>query len=86
MRSSLDRLSLEGFEFGNVRLILAQILSDSSLTRPFTAYSTVAMISLLGSVLEANGKLRPSARRSVATGVNCLEGMTEYYGNFKKCV
>ena len=86
MRSSLDRLSLEGFEFGNVRLILAQILSASSFTRPFTAYSTVAMISLLGSVLEANGKLRPSARRSVATRVNCLEGMTKYYGNFKNCV
>ena len=56
---SLDRLSFGGLEFSSVRLTLAQIMSASSFSRSFTASSIVAMISLLGSVLEVIEKLRP---------------------------
>ena len=45
---------------------MAQIVSASSFSRSFTASSTVAMISLLDSVLEVIEKLRPFARRSVS--------------------
>ena len=71
--SSLVRFSLWGLEFWSVRLTLARIVSASSFSRSFTASSTVAMISLLGSVLEVIEKLRPFARRSVSIWVNYLE-------------
>ena len=48
-------------------------MSVSSFSRAFTASSIVAMISLLGSVLEVIEKLRPFARRLVLIWVNCLE-------------
>ena len=59
LHSSLDRLFLGGLEFSSVRLTLAQIVSASSFSRSFTASSIVAMVSLLGSVLEVIEKLRP---------------------------
>ena len=43
--------------------------------RSFTASSIVAMISLLGSVLEVTEKLRSFTRRSFSMWVNCLEGI-----------
>ena len=48
-------------------------MSASSFSISFTGSSTVAMMSLLGSVLEVIEKLRPFARRSVSIWVNCLE-------------
>ena len=75
LRSSLDRLSLGGLEFWNVRLTLARIVSASSFSRSLTASSIVAMISLLENVLEVIEKLRPFARRSVSVWVNYLEDM-----------
>ena len=49
-------------------------MSASSFSRSFTASSIVAMISLLGSVLEVIEKLRPFASRKwVSIWVNCLE-------------
>ena len=70
LHSSLDKLSLEGLEFGSVRLILARIVSASPFSRYFTASSIIAMISLLGSVLEIVENLRPFERRSVLIRVN----------------
>ena len=71
--SSLDRLSLGGLEFWSVRLTLAWIVSASSFSRSFTASSILAMVSLLGSVLEVIEKLRPFARRPISKWVNYLK-------------
>ena len=65
LRSSLDRLSLGGLEFWSIRLTLPQIVSDSSFSKSFTASSIVAIISLLGCVLEVIDNLKPFARRLV---------------------
>ena len=73
LRSSLDRLSLEGLEFRSVRLTLARIVSASSFSSSLTASSIAAMISLFGSALEVIQKLRSFATRSVSIWVNCLE-------------
>ena len=73
LRSFLDRLSRWSLEFRSVRLILAQIVSASSFSRSSTAYSIVAMISLLGSVLQIIETLRSFARRLVPILVNYLE-------------
>ena len=73
LRSFLDRLSWWSLEFRSVRLILAQIVSASSFSRSSTAYSIVAMISLLGSVLQIIETLRSFARRLVPILVNYLE-------------
>ena len=59
LHSSLDRLSLGGLEFWSERLTLAWIVSASSFSRSFTTSPLVAMIWLLGSVLEVIEKLRP---------------------------
>ena len=55
---------------------MARIVSASSFSRSFTASSTVAMISLLGSVLEVIEKLRPFGRRLVSIWVSCLEDIS----------
>ena len=73
LRSSLDRLSWGGLEFWSVRLLVARIVSASPFSRFFTASCIVAMISLIGSVLEVIEKLRSFARRSVSIWVNCLK-------------
>ena len=73
LHSSLDKLSFGGFEFWSGRLTLVRIVSASSFSRSFYASSTLAMISLLDSVLEVIEKLRPFARRLVSIWVNCLE-------------
>ena len=66
LRPLLDKISLGGLESWSLRFILGQVVSASSFSRSFTVSSIVAMVSLLGSVLEVIEKLRPFARRSVS--------------------
>ena len=69
----LGQVILGSLDFQSVRLTWARIASDSSFSRFFTASSIVAMISLLGNVLEVTEKLRPFARRSVSIWIICLK-------------
>ena len=65
LHSSLNSLSLRVLEFWSIRLTLAQIVPASSFSRRFTASSIVAMISLVGSILEVIEKLRHFVSRLV---------------------
>ena len=71
MRSSLDKLLLGGLEFLKCKTYIGT--NRVSLFFFKILYCIVAMISLLGRVLEVIEKLRPFPRRLVSIWVNCLE-------------